>query len=186
MQPAAVWLTSNAVLRLRLKEIKGCCCSIWHREVLAMSVRMWWSHSPHFSIKGCLDMPTLPPDQGWNVPERGNNLIGYPAVLTSLPEQIDNPITKLPLSTKYSNKLCFCYGWTGSTDLCSPTSDETDRLLMLSYQHQKRPKTQTFLHMETLHARMLLADYTAALRPCEAGTACCQPTKLTFKTCQVS
>lgn len=55
-------------------------------------------------------MPTFSPDQGWNVPERGSNLIAYPAVLTSLSEQINNPITELPHSTKYSNKLFSCYG----------------------------------------------------------------------------
>lgn len=79
MQASAVRLTSNAVLRLRLKEIKGGRCSIWHRQVLAKSVWMWRSHSPHFSIKGSLDMSTLSPDQGRNVPEKGSGLIAYPS-----------------------------------------------------------------------------------------------------------
>lgn len=118
-------LTSNAVLRLRLEEIKGCCCSIWHREVLAVSVRMRWSHSPHFSIKGSLDMSTLPPDQRRNVPGRGSHLVTHPRCVNKLGEHISKAITNLPLVSKHSNKQnCFCYDWTDSIALHSLTRAE--------------------------------------------------------------
>lgn len=128
MQPAAVWLTSNAVLGLWLKEIKGGCCSIWHREVLAKSVRMWWSHSAHFPVKGSLDMSTLSPDQGWNVPERGSNLIAYPCCVNEPWKQISTPITNLPLTTKYSNKYDIVFAMTELAALILQPSQE-ERLI---------------------------------------------------------
>lgn len=119
-------LTSSAVLRLRLEEIKGCCCSIWHREELAVSVRMRRSHSPHFSIKGSLDMSTLPPDQRWNVPGRGSHSVTHPRCVNKLGEHISEAITNLPLISKHSNKQnCFCYDWTDSIALHSLTRAES-------------------------------------------------------------
>ena len=63
-------LTSNAVLSQGLEEVKGRSGSIRHGDELPVPVRVWRPHPSHLPIQGCLDVPTLPPDQRRNVPKK--------------------------------------------------------------------------------------------------------------------
>lgn len=63
-------LTSNTVLRQGLKEVEGRCGSVGHGDEFAVPVRVWRPHPPHLPVQGCLDVPTLPPDQRRDVSKK--------------------------------------------------------------------------------------------------------------------
>lgn len=171
MQPAAVQLTSNAVLRLRLKEIKGGCCSIWHREVLAKSVRMRWSHSSHFSVKGCLDVSTLSPNQGWNIPERGSNLMAYSWRVYEPLRTDKHSHNRSPKIATNTTWFLLRLNWQHWPSQLSTRRDSY--ALKADNSALTEAKPETFFYIEVLHAQMLLTKYTEALCHSDTGKARC-------------
>lgn len=61
------YLTSGLVVPLRFKEVKSGRGPILHGEVLADPKGGGGADTPHLSIQGGLEVPTLPPQQRWNV-----------------------------------------------------------------------------------------------------------------------